>query len=181
MKTSQSKCTVLSLIIVITDTSDIKSNKTTKLQQILFSPCYPYMSGRNISGSEELAIGENRRNQLWEAIHDSMNQIEEYNNTIRAIHTRMSKVEEIVADGRARIQRSERKCEMIRKILGLQDERLDVHEEIERIRNCLKNLNLKNPEDKKKLKAVVPLVRSMRYRRPSPSPDGTGHQPSPAD
>lgn len=125
------------------------------------------MSGRNMSESEEVAIRENRRNQLWEAIYDSMNQIEEHNNSINSIRSRMSQIEE----SRTKMKSSERKCAMIRKILGLPDERLDLREEIERIQDCLKNLNLKNPEDKNKLKAVVPIVRSMRYHRSSTSPD----------
>lgn len=139
------------------------------------------MSGRNISGSEVQAIGENRRNQLWETIHESMDQIEEYKNTLEAIHTKLGKVEEIIAEGKARIKLSKTKCAVIRKILGLPEEDLDVYMEIERIKNGLKNLNLKDPEDKKKLKAVVPLVKSMRYYRPNTSPDRTGHHPSPAD
>lgn len=133
------------------------------------------MSGRNISGSEEQAIRENRRNQLWEAIHESMDQIEENNRTLEAIHTRLGKVEEMIADVKARVKWSKTKCAVIRKILGLPEEDLDVHKEIERIKNGLKNLNLKDPEDKKKLKAIVPLVKSMRYHRPNTSPT------SPAD
>lgn len=139
------------------------------------------MSGRNISGSEEQAIGENRRNQLWEAIHESRGQIEENNNKLEAIRTKLGKLDEIIADSKAIIKWLETKCAVIRKILGLPEEDLDVHKEIERIKNGLKNLNLKDPEVKKKLKAVVPLVKSMRYHRLNTSPDRTGHHPSPAD
>lgn len=139
------------------------------------------MSGRNISGSEEQAIKENRRNQLWEVIHESMDRIEKYNHTFEALRTKLGKVEEMIADVKARIKRSKTKFVVIRKILGLPEEDLDVYNEIERIKNGLNNLNLMDPEDKKKLKAVVPLVKSMRYHRPNTSPDRTGHHPSPAD
>lgn len=139
------------------------------------------MSGRNISGSEEQAIEENRRNQLWEAIHERRGQIEKNKNTLEAVRTKLGKVKEIIADRKASIKWLETECAVIRKSLGLPEEDLDVHKEIERIKNGLKNLNLKDPEDKKKLKAAVPLVKSMRYHRHNTSPDRTGHHPSPAD